>query len=193
MTRHAAQDPGFGFVAGDHACAFYSSSRDALDDIVVDYVTVGLQAGSRVFCAVDRPSDVLSRVPSPLAIRDESLVARTGDEAYLPGGQFTKDAFIRNLQAQITAAADLGYDSFRAVGDESFLVRNRVDISEWFAAESALNDIDPEIPHFFFCLYDLDLFDGRTVTQALRTHPRVYVNGILIDNPHYQPAPAPAR
>ena len=187
MTRQAAQDPGFGFVAGDHACAFYSGRQGAFDDIVADYVTTGLQASSRVFCAVDRPSDLLSRVPLPLSRDDQSILVRTEDQAYLPGGQFTKEAFIRNVTAQIGAACDLGYESFRAVGDESFIVRNHVDINEWFAAESALNNIDPEFPHFFFCLYDLDLFDASTVTNALRTHPRVYVNGILIDNPHYQP------
>ena len=27
---------------------------------------------------------------------------------------------------------------------------------------------------------------GGTVMHVLRTHPRVYVNGFLIDNPHYQ-------
>jgi hypothetical protein len=42
MTIPAAQDPNLGFVPGDHACAIYSSSRNALDDIVVDYITKGL-------------------------------------------------------------------------------------------------------------------------------------------------------
>ncbi len=37
-----------------------------------------------------------------------------------------------------------------------------------------------------FCLYDLDLFDGAAIMHVLRTHPRVYVNGILTGNPHYQ-------
>jgi hypothetical protein len=192
MTTSAVQDPGFGFIPGDHVCAFYSSSRSVLDDIVVDYVTNGLQAGSKVFCMVDRPSEVHSRVPAQLQARDEMLSVLTEDEAYMPDGRFTKDAFIRNMKAKISDASERGYDSFRAVGDESFIVRNRVDINEWFAAESELNEIVPDFPHFFFCLYDLDLFDGKTVMHVLKTHPRVYVNGILITNPHYQADPLPA-
>jgi DNA-binding CsgD family transcriptional regulator len=35
------------------------------------------------------------------------------------------------------------------VGDESFIVRNSVDIKEWFAAESELNTIVPDYPHFY--------------------------------------------
>jgi hypothetical protein len=78
MTIPAAQDPSLGFVPGDHVCASYRSSRNVLDDIVVDYITKGLPGGNKVCC-----------------------------------------------------------------------------------------------------LYDLDLFDGDTVMHVLRTHPRVYVNGIF--------------
>jgi hypothetical protein len=191
MTTSAVQDPGFGFIPGDHVCAFYSSSRSVFDDIVAEYITNGLAAGSKVCCMVDRPSAVHSRVPAQLQGRDEMLLVLTEDEAYMPNGRFTKDAFIREMKAKISDASARGYDSFRAVGDESFIVRNRVDIKEWFAAESELNDIVPDFPHFFFCLYDLDLFDGKTVMHVLKTHPRVYVNGILIGNPHYQAAPLP--
>jgi len=186
MTIPAAQDPSLGFVPGDHVCAFYSSSRNVLDDIVVDYITKGLQGGNKVFCMVDQPSAVQGRVPPQLVAREGMLNVLTEDEAYMPGGSFSKDVFIRNMETMARAASEEGYGSFRACGDESFLVRNGVDIKEWFAAESELNKILPDYPHFFFCLYDLDLFDGDTVMYVLRTHPRVYVNGIVIGNPHYQ-------
>ena len=168
-------------------CAFYSSGRSVLDDIVVDYITKGLAAGNKVFCMVDEPSTVKSRVPAELMTRDEMLLVLTEDEAYMPDGHFSKDTFIRGMEAKISEASAHGYSSFRAVGDESFIVRHGVDINEWFAAESELNKIATDFPHFFFCLYDLDLFDGSTVMHVLRTHPRMYVNGILIGNPHYQP------
>jgi hypothetical protein len=186
MTIPAAQDPSLGFVPGDHVCAFYRSSRNVLDDIVVDYVTKGLQAGNKVFCMVDQPSAVHGRVPPQLVAREGMLHVLTEDEAYMPDGSFSKDVFIRNMETMARAASADGYASLRAVGDESFIVRNGVDIKEWFAAESELNKIIPDYPHFFFCLYDLDLFDGDTVMYVLRTHPRVYVNGIIIGNPHYQ-------
>ena len=35
---------------------------------------------------------------------------------------------------------------------------------------------------------DLDLFGGDTVMYVLRTHPTIYVNGLIITNPHYVPA-----
>jgi MEDS: MEthanogen/methylotroph, DcmR Sensory domain len=186
MTIPASQDPSLGFLPGDHVCAFYSGSRNVLDDIVVDYVTKGLAAGNKVFCMVDQPSAVRSRILPQLVARDGMLNILTEDEAYMPDGHFSKDTFIRNMQAMVIEAFAHGYEGFRGVGDESFLIRNGVDIGEWFAAESELNRIVPDYPRLFFCLYDLDQFDGSTIMRVLRTHPRVYVNGILIDNPHYQ-------
>jgi hypothetical protein len=188
MAPRAATDPDLGFQVGDHVCAFYSSSSNSLDEIVVDYLSAGLQAGHKCFCMVDTPSAVRDRIPGDLVSRDGMLHILTEDEAYMPDGQFSKDAFISTMKAMVQGAFAEGYDRFRAVGDESFLVRNSVDINEWFAAESALNTIVPDYPHFFFCLYDLDIFDGDTVMYVLRTHPRIYVNGIIITNPHYIPA-----
>ncbi len=186
MTIPASQDPSLGFAPGDHVCAFYSGSRNVLEDIVVDYILKGLEDGNKVFCMVDEPSAVLSRVPARLVARDGMLNVLTEDEAYMPDGHFSKDTFISSMETMVREALDHEYDSFRAVGDESFIIRNGVDIEEWFAAESELNRIVPDYPHFFFCLYDLDLFDGAAIMHVLRTHPRVYVNGILIGNPHYQ-------
>jgi hypothetical protein len=186
MTVPAAQDPSLGFTPGDHVCAFYSSSRNVLDDIIVDYVTQGLQAGNKVFAMVDQPSAVHSRIPRELVTRDDMLNVLTEDEAYMPDGRFSKDAFIRQMKTMVLDASAHGYERFQAVGDETFIVRNGVDIDEWFAAESELNQVAPDHPHFFFCLYDLDLFDGSAVMHVLRTHPRLYVNGIVIGNPHYE-------
>ena len=185
------ESPDFGFQTGDHVCAFYNGSSNSLDDIVVDYLSKGLEAGNKCFGMVDEPSSVHGRIPRELVGRDGMLSVLTEDEAYMPDGHFSKDTFIRNMRAMVQEALADGYDSFRAVGDESFIVRNAVDISEWFAAEAELNTIVPDYPHFFFCLYDLEQFDGDTVMYVLRTHPRIYVNGVVITNPHYLPADQP--
>jgi hypothetical protein len=159
------QTPDLGSQVGDHVGAFCSSSSssDSLDDIVVDYLSAGLQAGHKCFGMVDTPSAVRDRIPGDLVSRDGMLHIRTEDEAYMPDGRFSKDAFISTMKTMVEGAFAEGYDRFRAVGDESFIVRNSVDIN-------------------------LDIFDGGTVMCVLRTHPRIYVNGIVITNPHYVPA-----
>jgi hypothetical protein len=187
LTQRASENPELDFKLGDHVCAFYNGGGTVLDDIVVDYLSRGLRDGHKCFCMVDSPASVRGRIAPELQSRAGSLKILTEDEAYMPDGHFSKEGFIAAMETMVHEAFAEGYDRFRAVGDESFIVRNSVDIKEWFAAEAELNKIVPDFPHFFFCLYDLDLFDGDTVMYVLRTHPRIYVNGLVITNPHYVP------
>jgi hypothetical protein len=133
MEVPAARDSSLGFTPGDHVCAFYNGSRNVLNEIVVDYITQGLRAGNKVFCMVDEPAAVRGRIPSRLLSRDDMLHVLTEDEAYMPDGRFSQETFIRNMETMVLDASANGYGSFRAVGDESFIVRNGVDIKEWFA------------------------------------------------------------
>jgi hypothetical protein len=185
VTVQAPQTPSLGFRTGDHVCAFYNGHGNSLDEIIVDYLSDGLRAQDRCFCMVDAPSSVRDRIPPELVSRDGILDVLTEDEAYMPDGSFSSGAFIDNMETMIRKAFASGYQRFRAVGDETFLIRNGVDLNEWFAAEERLNEIVPDYPHFFFCLYDLDLFDGDTVMHVFKTHPRVYLNGMVIANPYY--------
>jgi MEDS: MEthanogen/methylotroph, DcmR Sensory domain len=182
-----AGSPELGFHTGDHVCAFYNGSSNSLDDIVVDYLSKGLEAGNKCICMVDDPPAVESRIPRELMVREGMLRVMTEEEAYIPDGHFVKDRFLRTMREIVQQSFAEGYEHFRAVGDVNFAARNAIDIEEWFQAEAELNVIVPDYGHFFFCLYDLDMFDGDTVMYVLRTHPRIYVSGIIIDNPHYIP------
>jgi len=188
MSPRAADIPELGFQVGDHVCAFYSEGGYSQDDIVVDYVSKGLQAGDKCVCMIDTASSVRDRIPGELVSRDGILQFFTEDEGYLPEGHFSKDTFIRKLEAILKEAFSEGYDRAWLLGDESFVVRNAVDIKTWFAAESEATEVGMQYPHFKMCLYNLDLFDGETVMYVLQTHPRIFVNGMIITNPYYIPA-----
>ena len=87
MTIPAAQDPSLGFVSGYHVCAFYSSSRNVLDDIVVDYITKGLQGGSKVFCACHRQSALPGRTASRIADARQPSTVGPGADGVAAGSQ----------------------------------------------------------------------------------------------------------
>ena len=50
-----------------------------------------------------------------------------------------------------------------------------------------MNGFASRWPWFGICLYSLDRFDGELLVKALQTHPRIFVNGMIIDNPYYVP------
>jgi hypothetical protein len=188
MSLRAPDFAELGFQLGDHICAFYNGGGNSPDDIIVDYVCKGLQAGNKCVCMIDTASSVRERIPGELVSRDGILQFLTEDEGYLPDGRFSKDTFIRSLEAMVQGVLSDGYDRFWLIGDGSVIARNSVDLKTWFAAESEVNELAPRYPQFLMCLYNLDLFGGETVMYVLKTHPRIFVNGMIIANPYYSPA-----
>jgi hypothetical protein len=188
MNQQVSGIPDLDFKLGDHVCAFYNGSGNVLDDIVADYVSRGLRAGNKCVCFVDTPAAVRDRIPAELTARRDILQFFTEDEGYLPEGYFSKDAFIQNMEAMVQGVLSEGYERLWLVGDASVVARKAVDMKAWFAAESEVSELAPRYPQFIMCLYDLDLFDGEMVMYVLRTHPRIFVNGMIIPNPHYVPA-----
>ena len=188
MGPRATEIPDLGFRVGDHVCAFYSGGRATLHDTVVDFVSRGLRAGDKCICFIDTASSVRDRIPGELTPRDDILQFFTEEEGYLPDGEFSKDAFIRNMETTVRGVLAEGYDRLWLVGDASVVARKEVDLKTWFTTESEMSEMAPRYPQFIMCLYDLDLFDGEMVMYVLKTHPRIFVNGMIIKNPYFIPA-----
>lgn len=178
-----------GFKVGDHVCGFYTDGGSSLDDIVVRYVSEGLQSEDKCYCFLDSTSSVRARIPGQLLKREDIIQFVPADEAYVPDGSFSKDARMLGLEGMVKDALSEGYERVWCLGETSFLVRNAVDMKAWFAYEAELNEFAPRYPQFIICLYNLDRFDGETVMYVLQTHRRVFVNGIVIPNPYYIPTP----
>jgi hypothetical protein len=181
-----AGSPDLGFQAGDHICAFYNGGN-ALDDIVVDFLSKGLAAGNKCICFMDSPSPVRDRIPSELTSKDDILQFFTEEEGYLPEGHFSTDSFMSGMEATVKGTLSAGYERLWLIGDTTVIVRKSIDQRAWFATESEVSEFAPRYPQFIMCLYNLDLYDGETVMYVLRTHTRIWVNGLIITNPYYIP------
>jgi MEDS: MEthanogen/methylotroph, DcmR Sensory domain len=63
--------------------------------------------------------------------------------------------------------------------------RNREGFDSWWAYESELNRFMPRYPQVIVCMYDLMVYGGGIVVELLRTHPKILLGGMVLDNPHY--------
>ena len=48
-----------------------------------------------------------------------------------------------------------------------------------------MNRYLPLYPQVVVCLYDIDRFGAGIIVNLLKTHPRMLVSGMLIENPYY--------
>jgi len=176
------------FQVGDHVCAFYNGGGSALDDIVVDYVSRGLRAGNKCACLsfTNTASSVLDRIPPELMSREDILQFITENQAK---GGFSVEAGLRTLEAMAKEALSDGYGRFWLLGDATFVARDLppTSMKTWFTYEAAVVELAPRYPQFIMCLYDLDRWTGELIMSVLQTHPRIFVNGLVLNNPYYVP------
>lgn len=178
-------------VAGDHVCAVYvgAAQRDA---VLLPYLRAGLRGGDKVVAVVDSTStsslkdalhDGTDGVEARVASRQLEL--GTAGDAYLPRGSFSAAGTIGYWDQLVgPAIRDDGYRFARVLGEMSWGMRGRRD--EFLRYEAELNRFAPRYPQAILCLYDLAKFGGGILSDLLQTHPKLLMDGVYLDNPHYQ-------
>jgi hypothetical protein len=174
---------------GDHICGLYSGEVQR-DQIMLPFLEAGLASGEKCICVVDGTDP--ARIVATLGTRvDASEVATTQLEViraadmYLRSGSFCADEIISSWKAAISDVMyDGRFDVVRAV--ETWSRREVVpDMEELLVLESEMNRYLPLYPQVIVCLYDIERFGPGIIVNLLKTHPRMLIGEMLIENPYY--------
>jgi len=175
---------------GDHICCFYSGADEG-DRIMLDYLTAGVRHGDKCIGLVDSsdPQIMRARVERRQKSTAGQLVVRPAAEAYLQQGRFSRDSMISYLDDRIGAAVGPdGFQMVRAAGEMTWVLPEPPGADEMFAYEAALNDFAPRYPQVLLCMYDVQRFGAGMLVDAIATHPRLLVGGLLVENPWFTPS-----
>src|SRR6201985_2678773 len=174
---------------GDHICGLYAGQSQR-DQVVIPFLEEGLTAGDTCICAFDKtdPAKIFKKLGHNVATSATSAkqleVIRAAD-LYLRSGRFCADEIIGAWKAAIADAMyDGRFDLVRAV--ETWSRRDVVpDMHELLLLESEMNRYLPLYPQVVVCLYDIDRFGAGIIVNLLKTHPRMLVGEMLVENPYY--------
>jgi hypothetical protein len=182
--------PGLELAPGGHVCALYPTLADR-DDILMPYLREGLSRGDKCFCAVDSTDSESVLVAlgadvdlAPFLDRHQ-LDVREARETYLRDGRFSPDTVIKFWEHEVGEALSGEFSFARVVGEMTWALRLLSNIEELVVYESRLNRYLPRYPQAILCMYELGRFDGDTLVDVLKVHPKVLLGGMLIDNPYY--------
>ena len=180
--------PGVELRPGDHICAFYPSLAER-DGILIPYLNEGLNAGDKCVAVVDG-TDTQGLVASlaPGSARDREIAqleVRCSEDTYLEDGFFSTERMIGYWDSSIGEAFSGGYSFARAAGEMTWALRQMPGVEELISYESKLNRFLPKYPQVILCLYELGRFSGEVLVDVLKTHPKVLLGGMLLDNPYY--------
>jgi hypothetical protein len=175
---------------GDHICALHSGEFQR-DQVLIPFLEAGLASGDKCICVVDGtdPAEIVATLgaqvdASAFAASKQLEVIRASD-MYLRSGGFSADEVIGSWKAAMSEVMyDGRFDVVRAV--ETWSRRDVVpDMQELLVLESEMNRYLPLYPQVIVCLYDIDRFGGGIIVDLLKTHPRVLVGGLLLENPYH--------
>jgi hypothetical protein len=86
----------------------------------------------------------------------------------------------------VSAAVGEGRFGFaRSVGEMTWALRDMPGVEELVGYESELNRFLPKHPQVILCLYDLERFSGEYLVDLVKTHPKVLLGGMVLDNPNF--------
>jgi hypothetical protein len=181
---------GIAATLGDHICGLYSN-QDQRDQILLPFLEAGLAAGDKCICVVDgtEQNQVVAalgaHVDAAHSITTKQLEVIRAPDMYLRSGGFSADEVIGSWKAAMSDVMyDGRFDVVRAV--ETWSRRDVVpDVDELMLLESEMNRFLPLFPQVVVCLYDIGRFGSGIIVDLLKTHPRMLIGGMLVENPYY--------
>jgi hypothetical protein len=171
-------------LPGDHVCAFYRGATER-DQVMSAYVRDGLRVGHACLCVARDGTNA-----DTLAALDGTDVSRFGGDGpahpHGPGGVAVHDRMLRTIGDWSRATSERGDYSFaRVVADMSWALPtgcppSTADIADYEATATSWTSAYPQT---VVCMYDLDRF-GCVTLALIKAHPRVWVSGVVLDNPY---------
>jgi hypothetical protein len=176
--------------SGDHLCVLYSGQAER-DRVLLPYLRGGVRAGDKCLYATsdadasEMLADLGHDTGLPAAVRSGQLEMRAAAD---PSGRPDGSALTRLITLWDThtrAALDDGYGFARLGAEARCWMSPTPDAGTFLRYESELSRYLPTHPQTALCLFDMSYFDGSVVVDVVKFHPRVMIDGLLVENPYY--------
>lgn len=178
---------------GDHICGLYRGTQSR-DEILIPFVEEALVQGDKVICVLDEPDPSRTFEALPAAATDrftDHVGLFAAERTYLEHGEFRLLDMLHFWVDEVTRAmAAKRFRFVRSIGEMTWALRDAPGVRDVIRYENELNQsVWKQREQVSLCLYDLERFsDGALVIDILRTHPKVLLDGSLLENPwHVSP------
>jgi DNA-binding CsgD family transcriptional regulator len=175
---------------GTHMCALYSGPAER-DRLLFPFLREGIREGDKCLCLIDdaEPASVRDRLTSQQngysRRESEQLDVDRASDVYLQSGRFSVEQMTSFLSGRLTQAAESEFPLLRAAGEMSWVLPQPQGAEDFFVYESAINRIVTDKRAVFMCMYDLQRCGVSMLVDVLKTHPKVLLDGMVLENPNH--------
>jgi hypothetical protein len=191
MAETALVDSGLSLEKGDHVCVFCRGQEER-DQLLLPFLAEGLWSAHKCLAVLDTtdPAEVLDELllTGPEERLADQLTVLTSSEVYLTERGFDMEEMLAFFATELRGVmASSTYDCIRTAGEMSWALQDVPGVEDLLAYEARVNQVLADHPDtaISLCLYDVDRFDGEMIVGVLRTHPRMFLSGQIVDNPFY--------
>lgn len=183
--------PGITLGRGDHVCGFYYGDEER-DAMLLPFLRGALDSGDKCVAVVDSHgrTDVFGQLVPEVdvagCLATGQLEKYDSAETYLRTGDFDPEAMIGFWEERAEVMREENRYSFAwVVGEMSWLNRVSPDREPLIRYETWANRFAATFPQAVLCLYDLRRLGSGILLDVLKTHPRILLGGLVLENPDY--------
>lgn len=176
---------------GDHLCGLYYGDEER-DALLLPFLRGGLESGDKCLAVVDsKPVDqVIAEVTDGLdadaLLASGQLELYGSQQTYLRDGAFHSERMIEfweRMASDTSSGAEFGFA--RVVGEMSWLERAPAPREDVLRYETWADGFASRFEHAILCLYDLRRLGSGILLDLMRTHPKLLLGGLVLENPHH--------
>jgi len=176
---------------GTHICLVFTSDEERKESLL-KFLLSGLQQEEREACfSANITEEELRNYFQDYGIsydesRDGDQISLSGtSEVYFEDGCFDPDRMINNLTQFYNMSIEEGYESCRVIGEMIPEVEHVPGGERLLEYECRVTKLVRDHPITTICQYDARDFDGATILEIMKVHPKMFVNGAVINNPFF--------
>ncbi|MDT7717004.1 MAG: hypothetical protein QOH09_2996 [Pseudonocardiales bacterium] len=183
-----------------NTCALYTSTRQR-NDVLVPFLLEGLCRGEKclVWLTDSETDDVMARLGCPDTVKDwlvsGQLEVHSPADPTLFSNAFWIDDMVALWEDVVSAAVTIGgFDFARIIAEANWHLPQPRGHGSLIRYEAMLNSISARYPITTLSLYDVSTPHGGLIFDLVRTHPRILLGDIPLENFHYVvPEQSPIR
>lgn len=176
---------------GTHLCLVFTDQKERVDSLL-KFILAGMQENDRTACFSDEISEKTIRdfFKANNISYDErkekgAITFGKTSEVYFENNTFNPDRMLGILEKFYSDSKEMGFTASRVIGEMSPHVESIEGGDRLLEYESRVTQLLEKCPVTAVCQYNANLFDGATIMEVLKVHPKMIVNGAVVENPFY--------
>jgi DcmR-like sensory protein/GAF domain-containing protein len=175
-----------------HACAFFTSKEEEYR-VMLPFMAEGLAAGDKLINIIDQRhrDERLAKlkdygIDADAAEKSGQLELLPWEQAHIVGGHFNQHRMLADLDRQALGGGGQ-YSTTRFWSNQEWALQTIPGVEHIVEYEARFNYIWPKTSNVYVCVFDATKFRAGTMTQMMRTHPFVIIDGVMLKNEFYVP------